>query len=325
MDFDQAVNELVNQAGVPYGYIFDFRAADKASIFERFYDFCQTNLTGHTTEADIQPAMFYFNPNQGINARAYQQNGYFLIEFYLGLFIKLYNHLYNYNEGFDTDQVLYEKYMPLVLEDVTPGVIMYQVATQFAFYHERAHLIQRSSKLSQGIDEEYVQGPNVAYDFDQHLREFDADMDGAQIICWHMIEYWKKYPAEQQTLGTISSLLALAASAIFTFFVYLEGRDTPVYYDEKSHPHPLIRITYVIDFFMGVAERNLPNMELDARAVLREAFDITERVAIANNRPNPVERYAAVFVAEHDRITNYIQVLIDESNKVPNLVKNRFK
>lgn len=325
IDFDQAMLELVNKAGVPYGDIFDFRAADKAPVFQRFYDFCQTNLTDHTREANIQPAMFYFNSDQRVNASAYQHNGYFLIEFYVGLFIKLYDHLYNYNDGFDKDQILHEKYMPLVLEDITPGVLMYQVATQFAFYHERAHLIQRSPALSQVILEEYAQGPNVPYDFDQHLREFDADMDAAQFICWHMIQYWKKFPAEQQTPETISRLLALAASAIFTFFIYLEGRSTPVYYDAKSHPHPLIRITYVIDFFIGVAGHNLPNIEFNAKAVLQEAFDITERMAIANNRPNSVERYAAVFVTEHDLISNYIQVLIDESNKVPYLIKNRFK
>ncbi len=324
LDFDSVMQELTDKAGVPYGDIFDFRAAEKSPIFERFYDFCQTNLTGHTTEADIQPARFYYNPDQRVNACAYERNGYFLIEFYVGLLIKLYDYLYNYNDGFDADQILHQKYMPLTLEDITPGVLMYQAATQFAFYHERAHLIQRSPELAQVINEEYVQGPNVAYDFNQHLREFDADIDAAQFICWHMIEYAKKFPPEKQTIQTISSLMALAASAIFTFFVYLEGGNTPVYYDEKSHPHPLIRITYVIDFFISVAGHNLPDMEFDTRSVLQETFDLTERIALANKRPNPIERYADVYRAEHHRISAYIQLLIKESAKVPNLIKNRF-
>jgi hypothetical protein len=87
IDFDKAMQELIDKAGVPYGDIFDFRAADKSPVFERFYEFCQINLTGHTTEAEIQPALFYYHPDQRVNARAYQRNGYFLIEFYVGLFI----------------------------------------------------------------------------------------------------------------------------------------------------------------------------------------------------------------------------------------------
>jgi len=242
----------------------------------------------------------------------------------VGLIIKLYDHLYNYNDAFETDEILRQKYIPLLPDDVPPGFLMYQAATQFTYYHERAHLIQRSSLLTQSLDEEYLHQTTETFEMLRHLLEFDADMDAAQFICFHILDYWKKLPADKQNVAAITSLMALSVSAIFTFFVFLEGRDTPLYFAEKRHPHPIVRISYIMDILSASAEQNLPGMGFNAGDVLREAFDISERIALANNRPNPIERYAKVFAAEHQNIADYIGILIQESDKVPTLVKNRF-
>jgi hypothetical protein len=170
--FDQAMQELVDKAGIPYSDIFDYRHADKAIIFERFYDFCQTNLTGHTNEAEIQPALFFYNPDHRVNARAKQRNGYFLVEVFIGLIVKLYDHFYNYNDGFEKDDLLKAKYATLLPEGTPPGYLMYQVATQFTYYHERAHLIQRSPILTQAFDEEYAYQQNAPFDMRRHLLEY---------------------------------------------------------------------------------------------------------------------------------------------------------
>ncbi len=323
--YEAAMQELYSKAGIAYSDIFDYQFADKAIIFDRFYNFCQTNLTDHCKEADIQPALFFYNPDGRVNARAKQRNGYYLIEVFMGLIIKLYDHLYNYNEAFDVDDSLKQKYVSLLPEDTPPGFLMYQVATQFTYYHERAHLIQRSPLLSQSLDEEYLHQPAPVFDMRRHLLEFDADMDAGQFICFHILDYWKKLPAGQQNVSSITSLMAMAVSAIFTFFVFLEGRETPLYYAEKIHPHPIIRISYLMDIVSSVAEQNLPGMGFKAGDVLREAFELSERIALANNRPNPIKRYSNVFAIEHQNIADYIGILIQESDKVPSLVKNRFK
>lgn len=319
------MQELETNAGIPYGEIFDYRSAALGIIFDRYYSFCQTNLTDHSKEAAIQPSLFYFNPDQRVNARAKKRNGYFLIEVFLGLVTKLYDHFYNYNEAFDQDAVLKARYVSLLPPDTPPGFLMYQAATQFTYYHERAHLIQRSDILAQAFDEEYAHHASGPFELRRHLLEFDADQDAAQFICFHMIDYWKKLPLTQQTLSTITSLMALATASIFTFFIFLEGGETPIYYRDKIHPHPIIRITYVIDILTSVAEHHLTAIGFKPGEVLKEAFDIAERMAIANKRADPIARYSSLFAAEHQHIADYIQVLIDESDKLPYLVKNRFK
>jgi len=77
--YEAAMQELYTKAGIAYADIFDYQFAEKAIIFDRFYNFCQTNLTDHCKEADIQPALFFYNPDNRVNARAKQRNGYYLI------------------------------------------------------------------------------------------------------------------------------------------------------------------------------------------------------------------------------------------------------
>ncbi|WGQ09741.1 hypothetical protein QG516_24820 [Pedobacter gandavensis] len=323
-NYKQALKILQTSAGVDFGKLYDYDLNDKAIIFDRFYNFCQVNLTDHCTEYNIQPAMIYYSPEFGVNAKAYKKNNYFLIEIFMGLVIKMYDHFYNYNEAFDVDQALKDKYVKLFENDMHPGFLMYQIATQFTYYHELAHLIQRSPLLVQTLEEEYLHTPVPTFDMTRHLLEFDADMHGAHYICFHVIEYWKKLDADKKTSESFNSLMALSVSAILTYFTFLEGRETSLYYEDKHHPHPIIRITYLMDIMIGVVAQNMPELELDPKQILLEAFDISERFAIANNKPDPIKRYSALFISEHEDITAYVNKLIELSNSIPYLVKNRF-
>lgn len=322
--YKEAIKILQTCAGIDFGELYDYDLNEKAIIFDRFYNFCQVNLTDHCGQYDIQPAMIYYSPEFAVNAKAYQKNNYFLIEIFMGLIIKMYDHLYNYNEAFDIDETLKEKYVKLFYSDMAPGFFMYQVATQFTYYHELAHLIQRSPLLVQTLEEEYLHTPAQTFDMNRHLLEFDSDMHGAHYICFHVIEYWKKLDASIRTRESFNSLIALSVSAVLAYFTFLEGRETPLYYEEKHHPHPIIRITYLMDIMVGVATQNMPELELDPKHILLEAFNIAERFAVANNKPDPIKRYSALFISEHYKITAYVNKLIALSNNVPYLVKNRF-
>lgn len=123
---------------------------------------------------------------------------------------------------------------------------------------------------------------------------------------------------------SLNVLLSLAVSAVFTYFVYLEGTETPIYYAESTHPHPMIRLTYIMDIFIHVAEMETKRtIDFDHRKILRDGFEITERFCKINQLSNSVERYAGLFATEGTNITVYINHLIKESDKIPYLGKNR--
>ena len=58
--------------------------------------------------------------------------------------------------------------------------------------------------------------------------------------------------------------------------------------------------TYAIDFSIGIAEYNLPDIEFNAKAIIQEVFHVAERVAFSNNRPNSIDRNTAVFITGYD-------------------------
>ena len=51
---------------------------------------------------------------------------------------------------------------------------MYQIATQFTFYHEQAHLIQKSVELKSMIFENYSDA-SEQFSLEHHVLEIDAD------------------------------------------------------------------------------------------------------------------------------------------------------
>lgn len=322
--YKKHMKEIMDNAGVPYSEIFDYEDSKIAEIYDRFFNFCQTNLSGHSQEYDIQPAAFYFGNDFDVNAVAFSTGTHNLIEMNMGTIFSMYNHFYDYNDVFENDPELHKKYPSLTQADIPPGFFMYQVATQFTYYHERGHLIQHSPYLSSGLNEKSAGTVGKTFDPTRHLLEFDADYHAAHWVCYHILEYWKKLQGKPIDPTKLNLLLSLAISAIFTYFVYLEGPGTPLYYAENSHPHPMVRLTYIMDIFIHVAEMETKaSVKMDHRKILREGFDIAERFCRINKLPNSVDRYAGLFISEGPYITEYINLLIKESDKIPYLGKNR--
>jgi hypothetical protein len=321
--YKKAMTELHNLAGIPAEDIFDYGQSKIAVLFDRFYNFCQDNLTIHCTEYDIQPARFYFRDDTRVNARAGKKNNYYIIEMNMGLVLAMYEYFYTRNTAFNDDAYLAKTYRDLFPADAPPDFVMYQVAIQFTYYHELGHLVQKSPELNGFLSENYTT-TGSSFSMLQHLKEFDADIHAAQMIYFHIYEFWKKLPDQQQTSDSLFKFIAVYLSGIFVYFTYLEGEANPLYFAEHSHPHPLVRITYIMDVIIGVAEKNLIDIKIDGREVLREAFNISERIAVANKYENPVDRYGNSFVSANKSIADYIQVLITKSNKESFLVKNRY-
>ena len=258
-----------------------------------------------------------------VNASAGKQHGHYLIEMNVGLVKKMYGHFYDHNKAFKVDSYLSETYNQLVPEDTPPDFLMYQISIQFTFYHELAHLVQDSKLLSFRLTENLISADNE-FELLDHLTEFDSDLHATNLICFHIIEFWRKLKPELINSGSISKLLSLYAATIFSYFTFLEGNGYDLYFAEYSHPHPIIRISYILDAMVAIAELNLKGEKIDQRAILEEAFNILERMAEANKQANPVARFKNIFGIKHQEIAGYVDHLITASEKIPFLVKNRF-
>lgn len=323
-NYKTLTDQLIAAGIIDQTDIYDYTADELSIVFDRYFQYCQKALTEHSLEFDIQPSQFYFKNDFTINAAAGKIQDHYIIRVNMGLIVTLYTKFYAENDLFDRDESK-EIYRILMSSfDVPMGYIMFQMATYITFYHEQAHLIQKSPLLNHFLSE-YNSVPNISnYSSLKHSLEFDADLHAAHCLIFVLKEYWQKLPQQYHNADYANELLALAFGSAFTYMMHLEESYSNIYYKEGTHPHPIIRITYILDVMIGVAELNFDNIKLDSKKILSQGFKITSSYCEVGQQRDMVNTYAQMLYNEYPNIENFINnVLIPESNVVPYLIKNR--
>jgi len=124
---------------LPASSIYDFCGENFQELYERFYNFCRGSLDFHVENIDIDPNIFLFYNSLNINAKAGYNDEVFVILFYDGLFKWAITNILNNDL---IDNYLNNHYNEIISKFDNPlNVLSFQVATQFTFYHETAHLI----------------------------------------------------------------------------------------------------------------------------------------------------------------------------------------
>lgn len=326
-NYTDNVHELEHSAKIPFGDIFDYQDSPIIEIYERYFQFCQENLTTECNDYDIQPAKFYYRTEYGINARAGIQNGYSIIGVNMQTIHSLYDLFYEKNDIFETDEYLSINYAELVKKfDVPVGHLMFQLATLFTYHHELGHLIQKSPNLSLWLTEQNVDTTKDEFSIDRHILELDADLNAAHSICFHLIEYLKKLEPKDRTQENLQKILSIGVASIFSYFLLYFQDAKSIYYKEHTHPHPLVRISYIVDCVIRVAEINLPpGFKIDLGNTLKEGFIISDTFFRNVLNSTLVDDFGKHFLAESKNIEAYVNELLGVAEGMPNLVKNRHK
>ena len=322
-DHKENIRELIQKEGIPDA--FDYTINDPYGEVEKYFQFCQENLSEECEEYDIQPAKIYIRADPRVNAGATRTKSHSIIAINFGTIVNLF-------QFFTDNESIFEKEELKDFQDLNKhfdlDYLAFQLTTQFTFYHELAHLIQRSPITSRWMDELYAKHirEGDGYSLESHVYEFDADLFGSAQEALHIIEYWKRLPDQLRTPEHLGLLLSIGAAAIFSYFLYLMENYPNIYYKASDHPHPIVRISYMVDNFIQNAQHNLPEgVQLDARAILTQAFQIAEHWFSQDSaRCQAVAEFAKFFKNEGQNIADYInKVLIPESKKYPELVMNR--
>lgn len=318
-DYYDVVGELISKKIIPNGDEYDFEISPTALTYSRYFQFCQENLSERCDEYNIQPARFYFRENFDVNARAGLVNGYYIIAVNKGTVHNLYEFFYNQNNIFETEELSDFNILNTIL-DVPIGYFMYQAATMFTYYHELGHLIQKSQSLNLWINEQY-DFVEDQFDFLKHLLEFDADMHAANSLCFHPIDLWEKLNDEQRSQQNLEKILSLTLASIFSYFLFLtKRRNEPIYYQKYTHPHPLIRVTYILAAFLDVAKIYFP--EVSQTNIMNDAFRVVTKLFKSSMEDDIMHEYRDTLFREYHDIMGYIDIIIEQARNVPYLATN---
>jgi hypothetical protein len=186
----------------------------------------------------------------------------------------------------------------------------------YFLYHEVGHLIQRSlgsADYKEFIDEK-CEGDSIV---EQHIREHDADWFSANQIALHIIPFAEKLnaanPGEEVT--NLENITALALAGIYTYFIRRAKAYPKIYYQEHCHPHPSIRLSYMVIYLLDALSANIA-FELNKTKILKNAILISEKLMIEPGG-NIIEEYSKQLYESINEITAYINKIRNDSTDYP--------
>lgn len=328
-NYKQTTDEIVKAAGINPDEVFDYTGVPLEQIFDMFFQFCQENLFIKSKEFGIEPARIFIRNNVGINAFATKSKGYYIVGINSGTIINLYYFFDSKSGLFDASDFAFLNSLNGHLKTIDTPIfyLMQQFCNQFTYYHELGHLIQKSPDLQHQIEESYFSPVNkCVYTPERHVYEFDADIYASEHTAFHILEFWGKQGPEIKTSENLSYLISAGVSAIFSYFLKLMEHYDKMYYAETCHPHPLVRIVYIIDSFIQTVQGNIgANQDVNFKTIIQNAFLISDTMFKAEGS-NQVEIFVKLFWDEKQNIEAYIKdSIFNLIGGMPNLAYNRVR
>ncbi|WP_276504986.1 hypothetical protein [Terrimonas pollutisoli] len=211
---------------------------------------------------------------------------------------------------------------------LTAEFLMYQIITQFTFYHELGHLhqLKHADELGLLCFEKYSLVEGAEFNQVAHAMEIDADLFAANQIALHILQYWSDFAPEYKTKENLEAFISIASASIFLFFFELAGGWHDLYYLDYDHPHPLIRVSYITDAIVSIAKQsqqeNVPKP--DAKKCMSGSLLIAEQL-LSEGTKNGLDEFVQEYMNYKTEIDGYVSEMKNFIPNVPFLIVNWYK
>lgn len=322
--YKEVIAELrLKSINAEYGEFYDFEGFPLDEEFQKFFTFGQGFLDRDDLGYSIKPARLYFNTDTRINGLAYKSKDHFLVELFKGTFYQLFDYYTSREDVFHQPQ--FKKYKDLMdKKDLSCSYILFQFVMLYIFYHEVAHLIQRTDDDPDYL--EFVTGPVLGNSSkERHMREHDADWFAASQMAFHVVESVNTGTTENPVIDPdeLATATELALAGIYLYYIRLAEGKPDLYFAEKSHPHPAVRISYLIIYLLETLPANV-SAQIDQKAILTSAIRLAEALLIEPGK-NIVEDFSVGILKRIDEIEAYIKEIRHNSEAYPHLALKKIK
>lgn len=315
-NYRESVREIIEQVGLLPQFFSDIEGLDNEEEFLEAFKF-YTETLELNKDYGIEPAYLFFINSDTINAKAtLTRGGHFLIGINRGT-IEWLIRKFKLNDTLilDSNITLFDKLSPYM--DTSINNLMYQAGCHYTFYHELAHLIQKSDYLELSMEENPISIED--FDINRHLLEIDADTFSALCIGSHIIQYSEKMFGENISSPILEAMQVLFIIPIILYMLSFEGNRQELYYRETTHPHPAIRITNFImvltHYINGVLTGKDIGFTTNQGDIFIYAMEIAEELQNTFFDTPVITSYRENITASRPQVIEYIGDLV-ESNAV---------
>ncbi|RGK27074.1 hypothetical protein DXD27_04185 [Bacteroides intestinalis] len=240
MKYNQTVEYAINNKIIESGDIFVYEDLPNERFYEEVYNFCSKNLEIQQVDGLLSTSLFLYYNYYSKNANAGIKKEHNVILINIGLMRNCFERfLYNVELNDYT-----ERKWKKITDSFNTSVshLAFQINTHFTYYHELAHLFQMSNKRSEiGLQE---RGSDGIYNIIQHKLEINADTFAAICIATQIQQYIETCFAEIDQYIVTNTITIFSACLLEHIICFSDS--FKLYYDEKSHPHSVIRMFNII-------------------------------------------------------------------------------
>jgi hypothetical protein len=301
-------------------FLFDHLPIETINIYENFYKFFYHLLDKYSDKNKLEQIHFYIDNRRFCSASAGFSKGTYLMKIscaYPIMILDKFNRL-----SILENPNLISKYKSLTNESkFKANNFLAKCSMTFTFHHEFRHLIQCDGK-----EFDFSENTLKGFDFDKHLHEFDADRIGSRMVMDYVFDIYEQL--DNKTEQNLKDLFFLAlGSIVITFLLHyfkvMDDKDnitfteidTSFYVEEKTHPHTLVRLANIIEFYSENIQENY-NLNISIVDFLKYPFEIanlyfSELFGQNSKLPNVIYQFFEQFDNNLDDINMYNGKLFD--------------
>ena len=310
MDYKQEMDYAIKNNIAQFGDIFDFDGVPNEKLYKDLYSFCRENLDIHFKRKSILHGSFLYSNDFNVNARARTKDNQSTILFNIGL---MHNCMKKYLFNHALNDFIELKEPDLNSKFDTPlSHLAFQITTQFTYYHELAHLIQ----FSQTAGEEELQERSSEGEFDikKHKLEINADTYSSICITTHIYQYILKSFGDNINQENVTKTLTLLGTCLLEYILNFTDK-FEFYFEEYSHPHPLIRLLNIIlsltshfsEFPLFIEK----GIKLEPISLFRSIIDFHKELEDNKIFTTGFSNFTSQYAANKDKIVSYFSKIKD--------------
>jgi hypothetical protein len=321
MTYKGLLNDLISKNIIPKeGEFYDYYDFPLEEVFDFFWNYGQAFLERKDLGFDLQNPKLYFNTNTLTNGLAYVDNNISGIEIFKGTIFSLHGFFESKAKHFESEIMLpYVKVAKRL--KISPSFFMFQFVGLLFLYHETGHLIQRNGTTDASL--EFMIEKCVGTEEESHVKEFDADWFAANQLAMQITDLTRNIFGkieEEEEINFLHSSAELALASVYVFMIITSKEIPELYYQKRCHPHPSVRLIYLIFYFIDTIKLQI-NLTLDQDRILKNAIIISLEL-MHDQDPNPVQIYSNNIYMNLDEIDKYVNKLQRDCNNYPRASRN---
>jgi hypothetical protein len=188
------------------------------------------------------------------------------------------------------------------------SAFVFELITIYIYNHELGHLNQyKNQHTTASLVQEERCDLFAGNDFDpiRHAKEIDADIFAATEAGYSILAFWKTLPEIYRTTDLLRALVALFGAGIFLFWDTMQGGWSNLYFLEHTHPHIMVRATYILDCVTTVLHgAGDPASPFDRDVCQLDTLQLADQL-LGSSQTNGLRSYLALFTGSVDDFEVY--------------------